>query len=58
MSMDSDHQWQIDPSKPPQNLEFRLSAETAQQIKDLSERTGRSEDEVILDLLDRGLQNL
>ena len=55
--MASDDQWQIDPTKLPQKLELELSAETAQHIKDLSQRTGRSEDELILELIDKGLQS-
>ena len=46
----------FDPDRLPKKLDLELSAETAQRIKTLAERTGRSEDEIILELIDRGLQ--
>jgi predicted DNA-binding protein len=40
----------------PKKIELRLSDEVAEWLRDASARTGRSEAELLLELLDRGLQ--
>jgi hypothetical protein len=54
--MDNEHDWQIDPDKLPQKLELELTAETTEWLRTTAERTGRSEDELIIEILDKALQ--
>ena len=48
--------WELDPSKFPKKLELELSAEAMEQLRTAAQRTGRSEDELILEILDQALQ--
>jgi hypothetical protein len=48
--------WELDPSKFPKKLDLELSAEAMEQLRTTAQRTGRSEDELILEILDQALQ--
>jgi len=48
--------WELDPSKFPKKLDLELSAEAMEQLRTAAQRTGRSEDELILEILDQALQ--
>jgi len=54
--MDNEQDWQIDPDKLPQKLELELTAEITEWLRTTAERTGRSEDELIIEILDKALQ--
>jgi len=49
--------WELDPSKFPKKLDLELSAEAMEQLRTAAQRTGRSEDELILEILDQALQS-
>jgi hypothetical protein len=55
--MTNDQSWELDPSKFPKKLELELSAETMEQLRTTAQRTGRSDDELILEILDQALQS-
>ena len=55
--MDNTTPWPLDPARGPQKLELEISAELAAWLARKAEQTGRSEEELILELLDKGLQN-
>ena len=48
--------WELDPSKFLKKLDLELSAETMEKLRTAAQRTGRSEDELILEILDQALQ--
>ncbi len=56
-AMTNDQSWELDPSKFPIKLDLELSAETMEQLRTAAQRTGRSEDELILEILDQALQS-
>ncbi len=47
--------WQIDLSKLPQSLELQLSPRLLEHIANQARATGRSSEEIIIEMLDRGL---
>jgi hypothetical protein len=55
--MDNTAPWPPDPARGPQKLELEISSELAAWLARQAEQTGRSEEELILELLDKGLQN-
>ena len=55
-AMANEQSWELDPSKFPKKLDLELSAETMEQLRTAAQRTGRSEDELILEILDQALQ--
>jgi hypothetical protein len=54
--MANEQSWELDPSKFPKKLDLELSAEAMEQLRTTAQRTGRSEDELILEILDQALQ--
>lgn len=56
--MENDQSWAINPNKLPQLLEIELSAESMEKLRDAAQKTGRSEDELILEVLDQAIQGL
>jgi predicted DNA-binding protein len=50
------HQLKIDPLKLPKSLELELPAELLARLEKSAAATGRSRDEILLEILDRGLQ--
>jgi predicted DNA-binding protein len=56
--MESDQSWAINPNKLPQRLEIELSAESMERLRNAAIKTGRSEDELILEILDQAVQDL
>lgn len=52
---EDDDCFKIDPTKLPQPLELELSDRTLEQLTKLAAQTGRSVDELILELLDSHL---
>jgi len=54
--MANEQSWELDPSKFPKKLDLELSAEAMEQLRTAAQRTGRSEDELILEILDQALQ--
>ena len=55
-AMANEQSWELDPSKFPKKLDLELSAEAMEQLRTTAQRTGRSEDELILEILDQALQ--
>ena len=55
--MANDQSWELDPSKFPKKLNLEVSAETMEQLRTTAQRTGRSDDELILEILDQALQS-
>jgi hypothetical protein len=56
--MENDQSWAINPNTLPQLLEIELSAESMEKLRDAAQKTGRSEDELILEVLDQAIQGL
>ena len=54
--MANEQSWELDPSKFLKKLDLELSAETMEKLRTAAQRTGRSEDELILEILDQALQ--
>jgi hypothetical protein len=54
--MHPDDPWQMDPSKLPQQLELELPGAVMDWLEQESAQTGRSLNELILELIDQGLQ--
>ena len=52
---EDDDRFKIDPTKLPQPLEIELSDRTLEQLTKLAAQTGRSVDELILEILDSHL---
>jgi hypothetical protein len=50
-----DDRFKVDPTKLPQPLELELSDRTLEQLTKLAAQTGRSVDELILEILDSHL---
>jgi hypothetical protein len=55
--MTTEREWTVDPDKLPKKLEIELSDAAKRWLEQAAAKTGRSEDELILELLDKGLQN-
>jgi len=49
-------EYSFDSGKLPKRIEVVLSEEVADWLREAAARTGRSESELLLELLDRGLQ--
>ena len=56
--MENHQSWAINPHTLPQLLEIELSAESMEKLRDAAQKTGRSEDELILEVLDQAIQGL
>lgn len=56
--MDDERSWRIDPTKLPKKLDLDLSADAAEQLRLIAQQTGRSEDELILKILNQSLKTL
>jgi hypothetical protein len=52
---EDDDRFKVDPTKLPQPLELELSDRTLEQLTKLAAQTGRSVDELILEILDSHL---
>jgi len=57
MALDSESLYQIDPSKLPKQLDIDLPPHVEEQLLKLTAATGRSLDELILEILDQYLQD-
>jgi predicted DNA-binding protein len=51
-----DDQLKIDPLRLPKSLELELPAEVLERLQKTAAATGRSLDEILLEILNRGLQ--
>lgn len=54
-TLDDDDRFKIDPTKLPQKLELELSERVLEQLAKRAAQTGRSVDELILEILDSHL---
>jgi hypothetical protein len=54
---DSEDRYRIDPSKLPKQLDIDLPPHVEEQLLKLAAATGRSLDELILEILDQYLQD-
>lgn len=54
---DGEDQFRIDPAKLPKQLDIDLSPAVLEQLEKHAAATGRSVDELILEILDRYLQD-
>ena len=54
---DEEDRYRIDPTKLPKPIELDLMPELKEKLHALSERSGRSIDELILEILDRALRD-
>jgi predicted DNA-binding protein len=54
---DSEDRYRIDPTKLPKQIDIELSPAVEEQLLKLAAVTGRSVDELILEILDQGLQD-
>jgi hypothetical protein len=57
MTLDNDNFYRIDPTKLPKQVDIDLPREVEGQLRKLAAMTGRSLDELILEILDQGLQD-
>ena len=48
---------EMDPNKLPKTLDLELSAEALEWLRTTAQQTGRCEEELILEILDRALQS-
>ena len=55
-TMTSEQSWEIEPTRLPKKLELELSTETMEWLSATAQRTGRSEEELILEILDKALK--
>ncbi len=55
MKYDDKDRYQIDPGKLPKQLDIDLPPDVAEQLEKTAAATGRSVDELILEILDRYL---
>lgn len=51
----SDHDFTLDPSKFPKRVDLTLPPEIEAKLEEMALRSGRSIDEVILEILDRSM---
>ena len=56
-TMANEQGWEMDPTKLPKTLDLELSAEAMEWLRTTAQQTGRCEDELILQILDRALQS-
>jgi hypothetical protein len=56
-TMTNEQSWEIEPTHLPNKLELELSAEIIDWLRAAAQRTGRSEDELILEILDKALKS-
>ncbi len=54
--MTNEQSREIEPTRPPKKLELELSTETMEWLSATAQRTGRSEEELILEILDKALK--
>lgn len=54
-TLDDDDRFSIDPAKLPKQLDLELPAPVFEQLNKISAKTGRSIDELILEILDSHL---
>lgn len=54
-TVEEDDRFKIDPTKLPQPLELELPVRVLEQVTKLAAQTGRSVDELILEILDSHL---
>lgn len=54
---DSEDRYRIDPSKLPKQLDIDLPPAVAERLRKIAAATGRSLDELILEILDKHLQD-
>ena len=54
---DSEDRYRIDPTKLPKQININLSPAVEEQLLKLPAATGRSLDELILEILDQGLKD-
>jgi predicted DNA-binding protein len=57
MTSDNEDLYRIDPSKLPKQLDMNLPSELIEQLEKHAAATGRSLDELILEILDRHLED-
>jgi fructose-1,6-bisphosphatase/sedoheptulose 1,7-bisphosphatase-like protein len=57
MTLDNEDYYRIDPIKLPKQIDIDLSPAVEEQLLKLAAATGRSVDELILEILDQGLQD-
>lgn len=55
--MANEQGWEMDPNKLPKTLDLELSAEAMEWLRTTAQQTGRCEEELILEILDRALQS-
>ena len=55
--MANEQDWEMDPTKLPKTLDLELSAEAMEWLRTRAQQTGRCEEELILEILDRALQS-
>jgi len=56
-SKDAEDQFKIDPTKLPKQLDIDIPPELLEKLEKTAAATGRSLDELILEILDHGLQD-
>ncbi len=54
---ETDDRFRLNPSKLPKQIKIDLSAEVAEQLRKSAAATGRSINELIVEILDRHLQD-
>jgi hypothetical protein len=52
-----DERYSLDPDRFPKSIELQLPDPVAQWLCEASEASGRCQEELLLELLDRGLQS-
>lgn len=52
---DISDQWSLDPERLPQKIEIDLPGEVAEYVARVAAATGRSPEEILVELLDRGV---
>ena len=57
MTLDNEDCYRIDPTKLPKQIDIDLSPAVEEQLLKLAAVTGRSVDELILEILDQGLKD-
>ena len=55
-TMTNEQSREIEPTRLPKKLELELSTETMEWLRATAQRTGRSEEELILEILDKALK--
>ncbi len=57
MESHDEDRYRIDPSKLPKQIDIDLPPEVEDRLRKIAPMTGRSLDELILEILDQGLQD-